>query len=201
MFSRARAGRFSASRPSHPRSHPLTLSNHADAICDHHPPDQDKISDFELKPWTSTPSTWRILDTEYAATVKMPSAEFQRICRRRCILHRRHGDHLREQGRREVLHRRRHRPGEHHVPPEHVRGQGGADHHRPAEPVTRTFALRKPRPSTVPSRRRRCEVLGDVQAHRANRSPSCSTAPKKTTSSSYYLARSRTRMASRRQEL
>jgi len=44
-------------------------------------PDQDKISDFELKLMDIDSEHLGIPDTEYAATVKMPSAEFQRICR------------------------------------------------------------------------------------------------------------------------
>ena len=43
--------------------------------------DQDKISDFELKLMDIDAEHLGIPDTEYAATVKMPSAEFQRICR------------------------------------------------------------------------------------------------------------------------
>lgn len=43
--------------------------------------DQDKISDFELKLMDIDSEHLGIPDTEYAATVKMPSAEFQRICR------------------------------------------------------------------------------------------------------------------------
>ena len=81
-----------------------------------------------------------IPDTEYAATVKMPSAEFQRI--RRDLLHRRHGDHLREQGRREVLHRRRH--GQANIT---CRQNTSVDKEEQTiidlqEPVTLTFALR-----------------------------------------------------------
>merc|ERR1711935_992591 len=44
-------------------------------------PDQDKISDFELKLMDIDSVHLGIPDTEYAATVKMPSAEFARICR------------------------------------------------------------------------------------------------------------------------
>merc|ERR1711935_893484 len=44
-------------------------------------PDQDKISDFELKLMDIDSEHLGIPDTEYAATVKMPSAEFMRICR------------------------------------------------------------------------------------------------------------------------
>merc|ERR1711935_575736 len=44
-------------------------------------PDQDKISDFELKLMDIDSEHLGIPDTEYAATVKMPSAEFARICR------------------------------------------------------------------------------------------------------------------------
>ena len=43
--------------------------------------DQDKISDFELKLMDIDSEHLGIPDTEYAATVKMPSAEFARICR------------------------------------------------------------------------------------------------------------------------
>lgn len=43
--------------------------------------EQDKISDFELKLMDIDSEHLGIPDTEYAATVKMPSAEFQRICR------------------------------------------------------------------------------------------------------------------------
>merc|ERR1712216_762270 len=44
-------------------------------------PDQDKISDFELKLMDIDSEHLGIPETEYAATVKMPSAEFARICR------------------------------------------------------------------------------------------------------------------------
>mmetsp|Transcript_1720 Transcript_1720/g.5841 ORF Transcript_1720/g.5841 Transcript_1720/m.5841 type:complete len:308 (+) Transcript_1720:2654-3577(+) len=43
-------------------------------------PDQDKISDFELKLMDIDSEHLGIPDTEYAATVKMPSSEFKRIC-------------------------------------------------------------------------------------------------------------------------
>ena len=43
--------------------------------------EQDKISDFELKLMDIDSEHLGIPDTEYLATVKMPSAEFQRICR------------------------------------------------------------------------------------------------------------------------
>merc|ERR1712137_353988 len=44
-------------------------------------PNQDKISDFELKLMDIDSEHLGIPDTEYSAVVKMPSAEFQRICR------------------------------------------------------------------------------------------------------------------------
>mmetsp|Transcript_23274 Transcript_23274/g.79198 ORF Transcript_23274/g.79198 Transcript_23274/m.79198 type:complete len:263 (+) Transcript_23274:131-919(+) len=44
-------------------------------------PSQDKISDFELKLMDIDSEHLGIPDTEYAATIEMPSAEFQRICR------------------------------------------------------------------------------------------------------------------------
>jgi len=44
-------------------------------------PNQDKISDFELKLMDIDSEHLGIPDTEYHAVVKMPSAEFQRICR------------------------------------------------------------------------------------------------------------------------
>ena len=45
------------------------------------PPDQDKISDFELKLMDIDSEHLGIPDTEYSAVVKMPAAEFQRIMR------------------------------------------------------------------------------------------------------------------------
>jgi len=42
---------------------------------------QDKISDFELKLMDIDSEHLGIPDTEYDVTIKMPSAEFQRICR------------------------------------------------------------------------------------------------------------------------
>ncbi|GHP04646.1 hypothetical protein PPROV_000340000 [Pycnococcus provasolii] len=44
-------------------------------------PNQEKISDFELKLMDIDSEHLGIPDTEYSAVVKMPSAEFQRICR------------------------------------------------------------------------------------------------------------------------
>lgn len=44
-------------------------------------PNQDKISDFELKLMDIDSEHLGIPDTEYEAVVKMPSTEFQRICR------------------------------------------------------------------------------------------------------------------------
>ena len=42
---------------------------------------QDKISDFELKLMDIDSEHLGIPETDYEATIKMPSAEFQRICR------------------------------------------------------------------------------------------------------------------------
>jgi len=42
---------------------------------------QDKISEFELKLMSIDSEHLGIPDTEYKATIKMPAAEFQRICR------------------------------------------------------------------------------------------------------------------------
>lgn len=44
-------------------------------------PNQEKISDFELKLMDIDSEHLGIPDTEYAAVVKMPSSEFMRICR------------------------------------------------------------------------------------------------------------------------
>jgi len=44
-------------------------------------PEQDKISDFELKLMDIDSEHLGIPDTEYSAVVKMPAAEFQRIMR------------------------------------------------------------------------------------------------------------------------
>mmetsp|Transcript_7009 Transcript_7009/g.43031 ORF Transcript_7009/g.43031 Transcript_7009/m.43031 type:complete len:261 (+) Transcript_7009:241-1023(+) len=44
-------------------------------------PKQDKISDFELKLMDIDSEHLGIPDTEYSARVKMPAADFQRICR------------------------------------------------------------------------------------------------------------------------
>mmetsp|Transcript_4162 Transcript_4162/g.8563 ORF Transcript_4162/g.8563 Transcript_4162/m.8563 type:complete len:224 (-) Transcript_4162:589-1260(-) len=44
-------------------------------------PNQDKISDFELKLMDIDSEHLGIPDTEYEAVVKMPANEFQRICR------------------------------------------------------------------------------------------------------------------------
>eukprot|EP00162_Nutomonas_longa_P000348 comp10423_c0_seq1/m.12658 comp10423_c0_seq1/g.12658 ORF comp10423_c0_seq1/g.12658 comp10423_c0_seq1/m.12658 type:complete len:262 (-) comp10423_c0_seq1:105-890(-) len=44
-------------------------------------PNQDRISDFELKLMDIDSEHLGIPETEYKATVKMPSGEFQRICR------------------------------------------------------------------------------------------------------------------------
>jgi len=43
--------------------------------------EQDKISDFELKLMDIDSEHLGIPDTEYSARVKMPAADFQRICR------------------------------------------------------------------------------------------------------------------------
>mmetsp|Transcript_2420 Transcript_2420/g.5673 ORF Transcript_2420/g.5673 Transcript_2420/m.5673 type:complete len:266 (-) Transcript_2420:316-1113(-) len=43
--------------------------------------DQDKISDFEMKLMDIDSETLAIPDQTYTAVVKMPSAEFQRLCR------------------------------------------------------------------------------------------------------------------------
>ena len=42
---------------------------------------QERISDFELKLMDIDSEQLGIPDTEYAATVRMPSGEFQRICK------------------------------------------------------------------------------------------------------------------------
>lgn len=42
---------------------------------------QDKISEFELKLMDIDSENLGIPDTDYKAVVRMPSAEFQRICR------------------------------------------------------------------------------------------------------------------------
>ena len=55
--------------PSLPSIHPLS------------PPQQERISDFELKLMDIDSEQLGIPDTEYAATVKLPASEFQRICR------------------------------------------------------------------------------------------------------------------------
>lgn len=44
-------------------------------------PNQDKISEFELKLMDIDAEHLGIPKTEYSATIKMPAAEFQRICR------------------------------------------------------------------------------------------------------------------------
>jgi len=44
-------------------------------------PKQDRVSDFELKLLNLDSETLGIPDTEYLAQIKMPSSEFQRICR------------------------------------------------------------------------------------------------------------------------
>jgi len=49
-------------------------------------PKQDKISDFELKLLNIDSDHLGIPDTEYKAVIKMPSTEFQRICRDLTIL-------------------------------------------------------------------------------------------------------------------
>jgi len=49
-------------------------------------PKQDKISDFELKLLNIDSEQLGIPDTEYKASIKMPSGEFQRICRDMTIL-------------------------------------------------------------------------------------------------------------------
>lgn len=46
-----------------------------------HAPAQDKVSEFELKLMDISSENLGIPETEYAASVRMPSAEFQRICR------------------------------------------------------------------------------------------------------------------------
>jgi proliferating cell nuclear antigen len=47
---------------------------------------QDRISDFELKLMDIDAEHLGIPDTEYTSTVKMPAAEFQRICKDMAIL-------------------------------------------------------------------------------------------------------------------
>ncbi len=42
---------------------------------------QERISDFELKLMDIDSEQLGIPDTDYSATVKMPSAEFARICK------------------------------------------------------------------------------------------------------------------------
>ncbi|KAK9817203.1 hypothetical protein WJX72_011042 [[Myrmecia] bisecta] len=44
-------------------------------------PNQERISDFELKLMDIDSEQLGIPDTDYAATVKMPASEFQRICK------------------------------------------------------------------------------------------------------------------------
>ena len=44
-------------------------------------PNQERISDFELKLMDIDSEQLGIPDTDYAATVKMPSQEFARICK------------------------------------------------------------------------------------------------------------------------
>lgn len=44
-------------------------------------PSQERISDFELKLMDIDSEQLGIPDTDYSATIKMPSGEFQRICR------------------------------------------------------------------------------------------------------------------------
>lgn len=48
--------------------------------------DQDKISDFELKLMDIDSEHLGIPDTEYTCTIKMPSSEFQKICRDLMVL-------------------------------------------------------------------------------------------------------------------
>jgi hypothetical protein len=76
----ARRRRTRATRPR--TTQPLTRENPLFCFSVYAPnTDQDKISDFELKLMDIDSEHLGIPDTEYAATVKMPSAEFARICR------------------------------------------------------------------------------------------------------------------------
>jgi len=49
-------------------------------------PNQDKISDFQLKLMDIEGETLGIPDTDYTSIIKMPSNEFQRICRDMAVL-------------------------------------------------------------------------------------------------------------------
>ena len=49
-------------------------------------PDQDRISDFELKLMDIDSEHLGIPDTEYKTTIRMPASEFQRICRDLSVL-------------------------------------------------------------------------------------------------------------------
>jgi len=49
-------------------------------------PNQDKISDFQLKLMDIEGETLGIPDTDYTSIIKMPSSEFQRICRDMAVL-------------------------------------------------------------------------------------------------------------------
>jgi len=53
----------------------LSSPSHADDV------GQDKISEFELKLMDIDSESLGIPDTDYKAVVRMPSSEFQRICR------------------------------------------------------------------------------------------------------------------------
>jgi proliferating cell nuclear antigen len=45
------------------------------------PAEEDRVSDFELKLMDIDSEHLGIPDTDYAATVTLPAAEYQRICR------------------------------------------------------------------------------------------------------------------------
>ena len=45
------------------------------------PADEDRVSDFEVKLMDIDSEHLGIPDTDYAATIQMPSSEYQRICR------------------------------------------------------------------------------------------------------------------------
>ena len=75
------ASRVSRARRRSPRNAPPDALLTLDVCSPSRYADQDKISDFELKLMDIDSEHLGIPDTEYAATVKMPSAEFARICR------------------------------------------------------------------------------------------------------------------------
>merc|ERR1712059_166911 len=94
-------------------------------------PNQEKVSDYEMKLMSLDQEHLGIPETDYSAVIKMPAGEFQRVVRDLSQF----GEscHLLHQGEGQVLRCRRYWAGQHKARPDRqCRQGGGSRHHRDA---------------------------------------------------------------------